>query len=250
MITSNVVDSLTEPGQLLVFCDDTDISGSPQEWLAPNLRILCAVVMTSECYALASAEMKKKLKNLGQTEFHATEIVNPKAAAPWKRVPVEERRKALQFLGDLLAKSIAKLYYAHISKGQYEQLKGVAEKYGSVSVGHKAGLKRVFLLCLFERLEHLGSAGAKKVVILDQDKPHVAPVVENWPGGEFLCGGGPIAADSASIPGLQLADTAAFSIGRYLRKREEIAADRGNHFDIIALETIVGLEGRCECILN
>jgi hypothetical protein len=203
--------------------------------------------MTSERYAVAFTEMKNMLKKLGQAEFHVTEIVNPKAAATWKRVPIEERRKALRFLGGLLAKSITKLYYAYVSRGQYEQLKRVAEKYGSVSVGHKAGLKKVFLRCLFERLS---SAGAKKAVILDQDKALEAPVVESWPEGEFLCGGGPIVADSASVPGLQLADMAAFSIGRYLRKREEIAAGGDNDFDIIVLETIAGLEGRCELILK
>jgi hypothetical protein len=244
MIASNVLDSLTQPGRLLAFCDDTDISDSPLSRPAPHLRILCAVVMTSERYAVASPKLKNKLKSLGQAEFHATEIVNPKASSQWKQVPIEERLKALQFLGARLVRSTTKLYYAHVSRGQYEQLREAAEKFGSVNMGYKAGLKRVFLSCLFDRL---GPDGAKAIVILDQDKALVTPVVGSCDGGEFLCGGGPIAADSTSILGLQLADMAAFSIGRYLRKR---ALGSNKAFDITAIRTIAGLAGRCENLLS
>jgi hypothetical protein len=173
MIASNVLDSLTQPGRLLAFCDDTDISHSPRA--APHLRILCAVVMTSERYAVASPKLKNKLKSLGQAEFHATRSVNPNASSQWKRVPIEERLKALQFLGARLVRSTTKLYYAHVSRGQYEQLRKAAEKFQSVNKGHKAALTMVFLSCLFDRLRPYGG---KAVVILDQDKPLVTPVVE------------------------------------------------------------------------
>ena len=84
------------------------------------------------------------------------------------------------------------------------------------------------------------------MLILDQDKFSVTPKVESREGGEFLCGGGPIIGDSASIPGLQLADMAAFSMGRYMRKRAEIAQGSDKGFDITVARTIAGLNGRCE----
>ncbi len=102
MNASTILEGLTQPGQMLAFCDDTDISGAPVEWLAPDLRILCAVVMPSEHYAVAAAEMKERLESLGQTEFHATEIVNPKTSSTWKAVPVEKRLEAFGFLRDQL----------------------------------------------------------------------------------------------------------------------------------------------------
>ena len=64
--------------------------------------------------------------------------------------------------------------------------------------------------------------------------------------GTFLVGGGPIVANSASVPGLQLADMAVFSIGRYLQNRDHIASGSGKGFDLIALDTIAALAGRCE----
>ncbi|RWO01022.1 DUF3800 domain-containing protein [Mesorhizobium sp.] len=63
-------------------------------------------------------------------------------------------------------------------------------------------------------------------------------------------GGGPITADSALVPGLQLADMAAFSISRYMQKRQAIVEDQGSSFDNIALETIAGFEGRIEYLLK
>lgn len=246
-IVTNILASLTEPGQMLVFCDDTDISGSPHRYLAPDLRILCAVVMPSERYAVATTAVKQRLGDLGQTEFHATEIVNPSTTSSWKQVPIEERLGALRFLRGLLAEPPTRLHYAYITKGQYEQIRAEAEKCGPVNAGHKAGLKRVFLRCLFERLT---SRGSKTVLILDQNKPLRSPAIESWPEGAFLVGGGPIAANSASVPGLQLADMAVFSVGRYLRKRNDIARSIGKPFDLIALETIAALEGRCEDLLS
>lgn len=203
--------------------------------------------MPSERYAVATTAVKQRLGDLGQTEFHATEIVNPSTTSSWKQVPIEERLGALRFLRGLLAEPPTRLHYAYITKGQYEQIRAEAEKCGPVNAGHKAGLKRVFLRCLFERLT---SRGSKTVLILDQNKPLRSPAIESWPEGAFLVGGGPIAANSASVPGLQLADMAVFSVGRYLRKRNDIARSIGKPFDLIALETIAALEGRCEDLLS
>jgi hypothetical protein len=203
--------------------------------------------MPSERYAAVAIEVTNRLATLGQAEFHATEVVNPKTTSPWRQVPLPERLEAFCSLGELLAAPPTKLYYAFVSKGQYEQLRTEAEEVGAVSVAHKMGLKRVFLRCLFERL---GSTAAETIVVLDQDKPLAAPEVENWAEGALLCGGGPIVAASASVAGLQLADLAVFSIGRYARKRQDIAAGNGNAFDEIVLKTIAALEGRCEHLLN
>lgn len=55
---------------------------------------------------------------------------------------------------------------------------------------------------------------------------------------------------SASVAGLQLADMAAFSIRRYLQKRELLAKDEGKPFDNIALETVAAFADRCVHLLS
>lgn len=243
---SQLLEGLAEPGRVVVFCDDTDIDKSPNDWLVPGLRILCAVAMTSEHYAKLSAAMQNRLQALGQSEFHATEIVNPPKSCSWRQVSVENRIAALAFLRDLLAEPPTKFYYIFVSKGQYQQLRQEAQALGHVNLGHKAGLKRVFLLSLFERLQ---ASGIGTVLVMDQEKSG-GPTVENWKGGAFLLGGGPITADSASVPGLQLADMVAFCISRYVLKRQAIIEEQGSPFDNIALETVAGFEGRIEFLMK
>jgi hypothetical protein len=245
---SQIVEGLTAPGSTLVFCDDSDITDSPHENLAPNLRILCALVLSSEDYALIKARMENKLKMLGENliEFHATEIVNPKKTSSWFQVSEGKRINALKFLKTLLVQWSRKLFYAFVTKQQYLELRKKAQSEGPVSVAYKQGLKRVFLRCLFERLAYAD----RTVVLLDQDRPQEAPTIECWPEGNFLLGGGPISAGSALIPGLQLADMAAFCITRYLRKRPCIVNGNAGPFDTIAAETLAGLGSRVECLLG
>ena len=246
---SDIIRGLIDYGYTLVFCDDSEIAGSPHKNLAADLRILCAIVMSSKDYALIKNQMEDKLKTFAHNliEFHATEIVNPKKTSPWSHLSQERRIDAFKFLQTVLAQKIRKLYYAFVTEGQFRELRKEAQKQASVEVAHRQGLKRVFLRCLFERL---ASTHERIVVLMDHDKPQDCPTIEKWPEGSFLVGGGPISAGSALIQGLQLADMAAFCITRYLRKRPGIVKGTASTFDIMAAETVAGLEGRVECLLN
>jgi hypothetical protein len=248
-IASKIVQQLTDPGLTLAFCDDSGIDGSPHQDLAPDLRILCAVVMSSENYALIKGQLEGKLKMLGENliKFHATEIVNPKKTSPWSRLSETARINAWKFLQKILGETTSKLYYAFVVEGEFSKLRKEAEKQGPVNVAWKQGLKRVFLRCLFDRLS---ATKEKTVVLMHRDKFQASPIIEKCPEGRFLVGGGPISAESALIPGLQLADMAAFSLTRYLRKRPLIAKGSTNPFDTLAAETVAGFTGRIQCLLN
>lgn len=232
--------NLTEPGRTLVFCDDTDIAPQPVPWLQPELRILVAVEISSEAYTVAAAELAARLAILGMPEFHATEIANPGGKSPWKAVSSDERASALHFLADVLNASGARVHQAHVPKAQFAEVKAEAELTGKVGVGFKMGLKRVFLRCLFD---HLAAAGGEAIVVLDQDKPLAKPVVEHWPEAAFLVGGGPIAARSIDVPGLQLADMAAWSINRMLCRRPCFDDGSATDIDRAALELVGNLDG-------
>lgn len=235
-----LLEALTEPGRTLVFCDDTDISGQPVPWLQPDLRILVAVEMSSEAYAVAAAEIEAELSSLGMPEFHAAEIANPKGKSPWKEVPSEERASALHSLAEVLNEAGAHVHEAHVPMAQFAALKAEAQLVGKVGVGFKQGLKRVFLRCLFDHLA-LGQSGT--IVVMDQDKPLSEPIVEDWSEAAFLVGGGPVAARSVDVPGLQLADMAAWSINRYMCRRPHLVAGSATELDKAALEVVGNLSG-------
>lgn len=235
-----LLETLTRPGRTLVFCDDTDIAPQPVPWLQPDLRILVAVEMGSEVYAAAAAELTDRLARLGMPEFHAAEIANPGGKSPWKGLSPESRAAVLFFLADLLNGSGARVHQAHVPKAQFADLKAQAQLAGKVGVGFKMGLKRVFLRCLFD---HLAEAGGEAMVVLDQDKPLAEPVVEHWPEAAFLVGGGPIAARSIDVPGLQLADMAAWSINRMLCRRPCFDDGTATDIDRAALELVGNLDG-------
>lgn len=235
-----LLDELLVPGRRLVFCDDTDLDGKAVAALEPDIRILVAVQIGSEAYAPAAAQISAYLAGLGMPEFHSTEIAIPKSNSPWKSVPTEQRIEALAWLGTLFGTLDAKVSYARIPKAQFHELKAQAQDLGTVGVGFKSGLKRVFLRCLFEELEQADEPG---MIVLDQEGITNEPTVEHWPEGKFLVGGGPIVAPSHDVPGLQLADLAAWSIGRMLRHRERFNEGVATPFDQVALEVVAGFDG-------
>lgn len=134
----------------------------------------------------------------------------------------------------------ARVHEAHVPKAQFAALKAQAQLVGKVGVGFKQGLKRVFLRCLFD---HLGPAKERAIVVMDQDKPLAEPVIESWPEASFLVGGGPVAARSVEVPGLQLADMAAWSLNRYLCRRPSFVAGTATEIDRAALEVVGRLDG-------
>lgn len=190
-------------------------------------------------------DISKQIARLGMTEFHATEVVNPNSNSEWRTPAYEDRVKIFEHMKLLLTEYAVKVYYCYVSKKEYDKLRKKAEEIGRVHAKHKAGLKRVFLRSLFERLR----ASSKPVVlVMDQGKKISEPKSELWEGGDFLEGGGPIVADSSSVQGLQLADFAAYSITRYVRSREKIESDNATQFETIAAETLADLGRRVESL--
>lgn len=247
----DVFSQLEKPGHTLVFCDETNVTDAPADAeVVPNLRIQCALVIQSDAYIKIAAAMKERLKILGPTEFHATEIVNPTKSSSWKPISIQNRLDAFDFLKDSILKTTMRILYAFVGPEQYvNELSVAAEKIKgeSINMGYIAALKTVFLRSLFEQLAPMDSP---VTLVFDQDKPQSSPTIELWPEGNFLFGGGPIAANSADIPGLQLADMIAFSLGRYMRNRKLWQENEPKPFDLIVLELLVNMENKFHCLLN
>ena len=225
-------------GITLVFCDDSDIAEQPVPSLRPDLRVLVAVQITSDSYRSLNEAIASALTRFNVHEFHATDIATGNGA--WKERSENIRLEALRHLADLFSQYALRVGAVWLPKQQYPTLRQSAKRFGRVNAGFKQGLKRVLVRGLAERL----AAGTRPAMLwLDQDKPICEAKVEDWPEARFLVGGGPIVAPSHSVSGLQVADLAAWSVQRYLVRRNRFDNDSASDFDHIALEVVAGFPG-------
>ncbi len=245
-MTIDLPEILLKPDRVLVFCDDTDIAQQPVASLQPDLRILIGVQLMSNDYGTLSEKIQSWLEANGATEFHATDIVSGKGA--WKTKSLAERQAALEFVASAFTGHLVRVDALWLAKGSYAAHKEEAEKLGKVNVGFKGGLRRVFLRCLMERLS---TEALPAVLVLDQEKAQTNAVVDNsWPEGAFLVGGGPVTAPSHLVPGLQVADTMAWAVNRYLTKRPLFDSGKQSGFDQVALELIAAIPGKLKNVLD
>lgn len=149
----------SEPQQAVEPASHYSLAGLPRP--ADTLRSRHAL----RRYAAIVPDLVALLSALGQHEFHAKEIVSPPNAPSWRKLSSGERLEAFRLIEQRLSAEPIQLCCNFVSKGQYEALKREAEKLGPVSVGYKAGLKRVFLRRLCERL---AQEGTRVAIVLDQ----------------------------------------------------------------------------------
>jgi hypothetical protein len=116
-----------------------------------------------------------------------------------------------------------------------------------VNPPNRSGLKRVFVRNLLDELRPLGGTTA---IVLDPDSPIVSPRMQAFPGADWLYSGGLVEAHSHEVPGLQLADFAAYAIMRFRRTRDDLLAGTGSRFDEITAATLAQLEGRVTHLLG
>jgi hypothetical protein len=188
------------------------------------------------------------LADIGQVEFHGTEIINPKAKSSWKSLDYGARVEALRRVFAAVVESNAIFVYARVCKAQYaDMLKdagGVAEE-----DNYKAAVKRVFLRSVAGYLAGVTHAA----LLIDRDKNTPGPSLVKFEGSTTLIGCGAISADSAHVLGLQIADVIAYAIGRFLRRRVRIVAtdpERYDLFDRVIMEFLGGLHGRLHEVIK
>lgn len=237
---------LGTPEHLLVFCDDTDIAQQPVASLQPDLRILVAVQLISDSYPPLASKLQSWLHENAVGEFHATDIVSGKRE--WGSKSKAERLVALQFIAGSFGDLLMRVDALWLPQGSYATHRKEAGKIGKVGVGFKGGLRRVFLRSLMERL---AKEPLPSVLILDQDKAQEGAVVDHtWPEREFLVGGGPITSPSHLVAGLQVADTMAWAVNRYLTKRHLFDEAKQSEFDQVALELMASIPGKLTSVLD
>lgn len=235
----------TEPGRRLVFGDDTGVGHAPG--MMPDVEVMAAVDMRSEDYAVVAATIAAFLAEHGLSEFHATDVAGGRRGTAWAAAGMAVRLEAFRVMRDALTDGAATLLYAHVSRRQYEGMRRELQDMGiPLNLGWKAALTRAFLRSL---IDEAASGPRPTLIVVDQDRPLPEPVVDRSERAPFLVGGGVIRARSSDAPGLQMADMAAYCMGRHLRRRGRHKIGEADAFDEIAAETVAGFAGRVRHLL-
>ena len=237
--------ALDQPGRRLIFCDDTSLQGQVAAHMEPDIELMCAVCLQSDDYPAVALTIAQRLSLLGVGEFHANEVVNPNKKSAWFKVSFTDRIDTFKLMSQLLRDHVDQAGYLFIALSDFEQMKVVAGGPVALGIGQKSGLRKVALV---SAAEQFAAGPIPSVLVVDQAKPSNKPQrVE--PLGD-LVGGGAIVADPARIIGLQLADMAAYCIGRYVRRRAALQSGEGSPFDQVALETVADFQGRLKFLLQ
>jgi hypothetical protein len=244
-----VIADIRKPGATLMFVDDTDFHGDQGQGLATDLRVLAAIKLDSTHYAAIERAMRERLTQLGQREFHVSDIVNPKRGTPWSNVSIPDRIEALNFLSSLIDNAGASMRSAWVSRGQYNELRKALKQQGGNDLGldRNAALKRFVLRSL---LEELHADGGPALLSIDQDRHRSDIELDLSEPAPWLIGGGVLTAPSHALLGLQLADALAYGIGRRFRIRSKFDDGSASDLDFAALGPLAALNGRSRTLFG
>jgi len=217
--------------------------------MVADIHLHAAVVLPSDGYAGFASELAPALQAFGVAEFHAVDIVMNGKKSVWRQRDKADRLAALQLICNALCACRGHIYYVHVPKEQYDGF--VSElPLGALITDHKVAVKT----CFRELIADLLDTPTLAIVVADKDKNTGGLGLAEFEGSAHLLGGGIILAHSHEVLGLQLADAAAYVIGRYIRRRDTMIAV-GNEaefddFDRIVAETVGRLHGRLHSLLT
>lgn len=257
------------PQSRLIFCDDSEVGKA--DGMLPDVGLMAAIEMSPAAYAVASERLIRYLAARGLAEFHATEIVAGRNRSAFAGLSPEERLDAFREISSALVEANAMLSYVHIPRSQYDSMRvHLAADRLDPGLDWKPAIRRVLLRTL---IEEAAGRTALTMIVVDQDRPQPGPRIVTSEVAPGLAGGGVISAPSDQVIGLQLADLAAFCMGRYLRRRSRyrVARAEGDEgelgtaiedgevtrdgiaglggFDGVVVETLAGFENRARSLL-
>lgn len=244
------------------------------EGMLPDVGLMAAVEMPPASYAAASERLTQYLATHDLSEFHATDIVAGRKRSAFAHLSPEKRLHAFREVSAALIEAGDSLSYVHIPRSQYESMRAdLAGQRLDSGLDWKAAIRRVTLRAL---VEEALSRPEPTMIVVDQDRPQVRPKVVEGETAPGLVGGGVLSAPSDQVIGLQLADMAAFCMGRHPRRRsryrminpsdDEGAMESGTTpkqgdtpcngiaglagFDGVVVETLASFKGRTRSLLS
>jgi len=207
----------------VLYIDDSGTSAGalPEEVLVSDFHLMAGVLIPSANHAgVESAHecwLNDANKVAGQEvdEFHATELVNPKSGTVWHGVSISDRLTLLKTAYRMLIDHAAKVLHLHIGKDQYDDAVQQARDAGCLKERRwqnpRMGLDYVFSKSIGEHVE----VDDGQLVIVHDDDGKNKPRFQPYSGLPSMVWRSGIAyLPSSDLPGLQLADLAAYSLNR------------------------------------
>lgn len=247
----STLDTLIEPGRLLVFIDDGGTPERPLPNLVRDFALAVAVVIRSDDYPRFLVASAASLASVAPppSEFHATEVVNPRSGTALREIGLDTRRHLFAEWCSLLAEFGTFLPYAFIGSEQYAEMRRSFTDRGiPVTPSHRESLHHVFLTCMFERVASR-SGGEELVVIADNMDSRQNCVVE-WShprSGAYL--GRIHYMPSHLVQGIQLADLLAYLMNRVYHRAHRRRQGRPCPFEDICGATMKQLDLRLHDVL-
>lgn len=239
-----IIAGIAEHGRTLALCDETDFTIGSTSMMLAEVHAWVALIMSSEGYAALRDALLAYQADHEVPEFHGNAIVNAGSKSLWKEVAYERRVDAYRFVCALVTTHAAELRYVHISAEQYAE--GLAVYPSDLPASHKDGVKASFAGHIVDYL----AGYAPAMLVFDKHKNNPGPTIELVVGANHLAFGGILRASSHDVPGLQVADIAAYAIGRYLKRRDRIIAETANEFDEVSMDMVAALSGRVRSLLG
>ena len=211
--------ALLVPGRILVFLDDSELSGV----FEGPVDLYGGVVLRSDDYANVEATLAGILSGYPKAkELHAVEVMNPsKAAEGWTNYSMEQRRDVFARWGACLSSAHLTIPYLYLRRDQWQELleQGHAQQ-GQVDIlkgkqrKPEEAVRRV-ALDLLARFIHANYG--EQVAIFVQDAKANQVQESRFIGHENVFECSLFHAFSHLVAGLQLADLAIYSISRCTR---------------------------------
>lgn len=227
------------PGKLLVFIDDSGTTGQPLgNVLVRDYVIHAATVVRSDDYPSFLNEHQALLsRHPGIDEFHTVELVNGRGQ--WEGRNIAERLEAFNSFDSLLRRLGQLVLHVGIGVEQYSELMSQVQK-SILAPGnwkwksHSEGARAVLLKSIVPQVR--ATFGELPLVLVeDADNERndcceqmFAPDVNVFADGVFRV-------DSRIVPGIQLADFAAYPLNRiyHIKSRLNQSRDPGPFDDLI-----------------
>jgi hypothetical protein len=209
---------LVVPGNILVFIDDT---GTPEKPLGAHLvrdyKAHVAIVVKSENYAAYLDEHKRFLNTYPSAEeFHAVDVFQGRKE--WKHCDVETRRRAFETFVDMVGQWVEMAYFIGIGIDQYNELTQKAQAIAPLYPenvqwnSHSEGSRIVLLKSIMGRIQN---AYQRPIVVIEDAESQKIDVMEHmFQESCNVHNASVYRIDSKNIPGLQLADLAAYCFNR------------------------------------
>ncbi|NUQ75438.1 MAG: DUF3800 domain-containing protein [Polyangiaceae bacterium] len=214
---------LCRPGRLLVFIDD---SGTPEQRLGKDLvrdfKLHAAAIVRSEDYRLFLRDHRALLSHYdGMKEFHTVDIVNEKHF--WEGRDPATRRLVLETFGRHFTSAVQLVPYVHIGIEQYneclEKIREMGARPSPPEVRwelQSEGARFVLLKTLIPLIWK--TFGNHPLVIVEDGEGALNKHCEHMFSSEAdVFGDGVFRVKSEDVPGVQLADLAAYTWNRMHR---------------------------------